>query len=454
MTKDMTTGSPLKLILSFSIPLLIGNIFQQFYSMVDAIIVGRFIGVKALAAVGSTGAMFFLVMGFTLGITSGFSIIVAQRFGADDKDGLRRSVATSIILCAIITILITAISLVTVKPLLNLMNTPSDIINDANSYITILYAGIITTVFYNMISSILRALGDSRTPLYFLIVASILNIILDVFFIVTLSMGVSGAAYATVISQGVSGLLCLIYTAKRYRILKLQKKDWKFDIPFSLLHLKVGIPMALQFSITAVGVIILQGALNAFGSTLIAAYTAAMKVEQLVMQPSISFGVTMATYAGQNLGAGKIHRIKEGVKKCSYLSLIVNVFAGIVVFLFGRNFTRLFISGAETEVIESAQRYLNIVAPFFIILGLLFIYRSTLQGIGEAFVPMMAGVAELVVRVVVAFTLPQLLGYTGICLASPIAWIAATIPLAIAYFMKINKLLSKQNENLSLSKAQ
>jgi putative MATE family efflux protein len=451
MTKDMTTGSPLKLILHFSIPLLIGNIFQQFYSMVDAIIVGRFIGVKALAAVGSTGAMFFLIMGFTLGITSGFSIIVAQRFGASDKDGLRKSVATSIILCSIITIIITAISMLTARPLLNLMNTPLDIIDDANSYITILYAGIVTTVFYNMISSILRALGDSRTPLYFLIVSSILNVILVVFFVVNLSMGVSGAAYATVISQGVSGLLCLIYTSKKYRILKLQKKDWKFDFSFALEHLKVGIPMALQFSITAVGVIILQGALNAFGTTLIAAYTAAIKVEQLVMQPSISFGVTMATYAGQNLGAGKLHRIKEGVKKCSYLSLIINIFAGIVVFLFGRNFTKLFISGAEAEVIESAQQYLNIVAAFFIILGLLFIYRSTLQGIGEAFVPMMAGVAELLVRVVVAFTLPQVLGYTGICLASPIAWIAATIPLAIAYFSKIKKLLPRENEQLSLS---
>lgn len=447
MTKDMTAGSPAKLILFFSIPLLIGNIFQQFYSMADTIIVGRFVGVQALAAVGSTGSLSFLIIGFVMGISGGFAVIVAQKFGANDEDGLRKSVATSIVLCIVITIIITIISLISARPLLNIMNTPSDIIDDATSYITIIYAGTFATVFYNMISSILRALGDSKTPLYFLIVSSILNVILDLVLIINFSMGAKGAAYATVISQGISGLLCLIYVRKRYKILRLKKKDWIFDKMFALKHLKIGIPMALQFSITATGVMVLQSALNSFGSTVIASYTASSKVEQLVTQPSVTFGVTMATYSGQNLGAGKIDRITEGVKKCSLISLIFSIVAGIVVIFFGQYFIKLFISGDQQNVIGYAQHYLNIIALFFPVLGLLFIYRNTLQGIGDAFVPMMAGVAELVARFIVAFTLPALLGYTGICLASPLAWIAATIPLAIAYFKKINKLVEDKKVN-------
>ena len=447
MTKDMTTGNPAKLILYFSIPLLIGNIFQQFYSMVDTIIVGRFIGVEALAAVGATGAMSFLILGFVNGLTGGFSVMVAQKFGANDEKGLRKSVATSTILCVIMTIIITIISVLTAKPLLNLMNTPANIINDANSYIIVIYAGTAATVFYNMISSILRALGDSKTPLYFLIISSILNVILDLVFIINLSMGVKGAAYATVISQLVSGFLCLIYTAKKYTILKLKKEDWNFEFKFAIKHLNIGIPMALQFSITAIGVMVLQSSLNAFGSTIIAAYTAASKVEQLVMQPSITFGITMATYCGQNLGAKKIDRIKEGVKRCSQISLIISIIAGIIVIIFGGSFTKLFINNAEPSVIKAAEHYLNIVSVFFTILSLLFIYRNALQGMGDAFIPMMAGVAELVVRVIVAFTLPAFIGYTGICLASPIAWIAATIPLSIKYFKTINNMLKKPNSS-------
>lgn len=445
MTKDMTTGNPVKLILYFSIPLLIGNVFQQFYSMVDTIIVGRFVGVHALAALGSTGAMNFLIIGFTMGLTSGFSVIVAQFFGANNKEGLRKSVGTSIILSTVFTIIITIISMLAARPLLNLMNTPTDIINDANSYISIIFAGTCATVFYNMTASILRALGDSRTPLYFLIVSSILNIILDLVFIINFSMGVSGAAYATVISQGVSGVLCLLYAIKRYDILRLKKEDFKIDKPLIAKHLKVGLPMAFQFSITAIGVMVLQSAINGFGSVVVAAHTAASKVEQLVMQPAITFGVTMATYSAQNLGAGRIDRIKEGVKKCSIISLIISIISGIIVVIFGGSFTRLFISDASPEVIAYSQQYLNTVAIFFTILGLLFIYRNALQGIGDAFVPMMAGVAELVVRVVVAFTLPALIGYSGICLASPIAWIAATIPLALAYFKRINNMSDKQD---------
>lgn len=434
MSKDMTVGNPLKLIIFFSIPLLIGNIFQQFYSMVDTIIVGRFISVDALAAVGATGAMSFLVIGFVLGIASGFAVITAQRFGARDEVGLRRSVATSIILGSGITVIITIIAVVSARPLLELMNTPANIMEDALSYIIVIYWGIFATMFYNMISSILRALGDSKTPLYFLIVSSIINVVLDLFFIINLQMGVAGAAYATVISQAFSGLLCLIYTYKRYPILRLHKEDFVFEWGFAWSHLNIGIPMALQFSITAIGVMVLQAALNGFGSTVIAAYTAASKVEQLVTQPFVTFGITMATYCGQNLGAKKIDRIKDGVHKCSYLSLLVSIVSALFVVFCGRYITQMFVSGEEVAVLDYAQTYLNTVALFFPALALLFLYRNTLQGIGEAFIPMMAGVAELVARFVVAFTLPGLVGYIGVCLASPLAWLAAVIPLAWKYF--------------------
>ena len=438
MTKDMTTGSPVKLILYFSIPLLIGNIFQQFYSMVDTIIVGKFLGVKALAAVGSTGSMTFLIIGFILGLSSGFSVLVSQKFGANDEEGMKKAVASATMLSVIMAIIITIISLIATKPLLKLMDTPADIFNDSYAYISVIFVGIFATFFYNMISGILRSVGDSKTPLYFLIVSSILNIILDLVFIINFKMGVAGAAYATVISQGVSGLLCLIYTAKKFPILRVKKEHFKFDIEYYKQHLRIGIPMALQFSITAIGAIILQSAVNSFGSTVVAAYTAASRVEQLVMQPSITFGVTMATYAAQNLGAENIERIKEGVKKCTMINIIIGIVAGFVLVFFGKTFINMFVSNEDATVIAYAQKYLSTVAIFFIPLSLIFIYRNTLQGMGYTFMPMMAGVCELAARAIVCFTLPALMGYTAICLASPVAWISACVPLMFDYFKKMN----------------
>ncbi|WP_288221167.1 MATE family efflux transporter [uncultured Clostridium sp.] len=444
MTKDMTTGSPVKLILTFSIPLLIGNIFQQFYSMVDTIIVGRYLGVDALAAVGSTGAMAFLVNGFVIGLTSGFAVLVSQRFGANDDEGVKKSFASSLVLSSIMTIVVTAISMASAKPLLELMNTPDNIMTDSLSYIIIIYAGNIAIIFYNMLASILRALGDSKTPLYFLIIASILNVILDIVFIVNFNMGVAGAAYATIISQSISAILCAIYIVKKFPILKLNKNHWKIRKTYVQKQLRIGVPMALQFSITAAGAMVLQGALNNFGSKIIASYTAASKVQQLVMQPAVTFGVAMATYSGQNLGAGRIDRIKEGVKKCSIISILVSIISTIIVVLFGGTFTKLFMSGNDLDVIYYARHYLNTVSIFYIPLGLIFIYRNTLQGVGESFVPMMAGFAEMIARTVVAFTLPLVLDFTGIALADPAAWLAAIIPLMITYYKRINIIMKEK----------
>ena len=440
MTNDMTKGNPLKIFIFFSIPLLIGNIFQQLYSMVDTIIVGRFVGVNALAAVGSTGSLFFLVNGMILGLTSGFAVLVAQKFGAKDEDGIRKAVASNIILTLLSTAIITAIALVVKTPLLKMMNTPDNIIVDANTYITIIFAGIITQALYNMAAGILRALGDSKTPLYFLIVSSVINIILDLVFIINFKMGVAGAAYATNIAQGISGILCLVYSYKKFKVLRLKKDDFKVDSSYYEKHLKVGIPMGLQFSITAVGIIIVQSAINVFGSAVIASYTASSKVLQLVMQPSVSFGVTIATYAGQNLGAKRLDRIKNGIKIMNKISVITSLIAGAVLVLFGKYFVMLFIENPSVEIITYAQRVLNYSAVFFIPLGFIFVYRNVLQGMGESFVPMMAGVAELVARSIVAFTLPKFIGFTGICLADPVAWIAAALPLMITYYKKMKKI--------------
>lgn len=446
---DMTNGSPMNLMVHFSIPLLIGNIFQQLYSMVDTMIVGRFMNSKALAAVGTTGPLNFLVIGFIIGITGGFAVIVAQRYGARDEVGLRKSVATSILLCVVVTILITWLSVITTMPLLRLINTPDDIIKDAYNYIVVIYWGIAATVLYNMLACILRALGDSKTPLYFLIVSSVLNIVLDLVFIINFHMGVAGAAWATVISQAVSGILCFFYTIKKYPILHLKKSDFTLDWKLMKKHLSIGLPMAFQFSITAIGIVILQGALNLFGSVKIAAYTAASKVEQLVMQPAQTFGVTMANYAGQNLGANRIDRIKDGVSKCSILSLLFCVLAIFVMNVFGEPLCNLFLSERDPEIIDAAMLYLRTCSYFFAFVSLIFVYRNALQGIGRSFMPLMAGVFELVIRSVVAFTLPNAMGYLGICFAGPFAWVGACIPLAITYFIVIKKMMNEYTRTSS-----
>lgn len=449
MTNDMTNGSPLKIFIFFSIPLLIGNVFQQLYSMVDTIIVGRFVGVDALAAVGSTGSMFFLVNGMILGLTSGFGVLVSQKFGAKDEVGLKKAVASNITLTLISTLLMTVIALIVKNPLLRMMNTPENIFDNANTYITIIFAGLITQALYNMAAGILRALGDSKTPLYFLIISSILNVILDLVFIINFKMGVSGAAHATNIAQGFSAVLCLIYSYKKFKVLRLKKEDFKVESHYYTKHLKIGVPMGLQFSVTAIGIIIVQSAINVFGSIVIASYTASSKVLQLVMQPSISFGVTIATYAGQNLGAGRFDRIKNGMKIMNKVSIVTSLIAGAVLIFLGKYFVTLFMENPTPEIFSYAKQVFNYSAVFFIPLGFIFVYRNVLQGMGESFVPMMAGVYELVARSIVAFTLPKFIGFTGICLSDPVAWIAAAVPLMITYYRKMKKIENENKEGIA-----
>ena len=446
MTKDMTKGSPWRLIFFFTVPVLLGNIFQQLYSMVDTIIVGRFVSVQALAAVGATGSISFLVIGFATGITSGFGIVIAQKFGAGDEKAVRRSVGVSIVLCIIITIILTILSLSTSRFVLELMNTPDDIINDAVIYINIIYAGIFATIYYNMVASILRALGDSKTPLYFLILSSILNVVLDLVLIINFHMGVAGAGIATVFSQFVSAVLCTIYTIKRYPILKLKKSDFRVNKTWAWAHLRVGLPMALQFSVTAVGVMVLQSALNVFGSEVIASFTAASKVETLVTQTMNSLGTTMATFCGQNLGAGKWRRIKKGMQVGMIFSAGCVLIAALINFTLGTAATRLFMTDPSDEIIGYARTYLYITTLFYPFLAAIYLFRNSLQGMGDAMIPMIGGVAELISRLGVAVILPIFIGYIGVCLASPAAWFVTGMILTVRYILLIKKQMRMQAE--------
>lgn len=439
MTSNMTKGNPVKLILSFMLPLFLGNTFQQLYSMADTIIVGRTISVEALAAVGATGAISFLVIGFVQGVTSGFAVITAQRFGAGDENGVRRSVATSIVLSLSITAIITFVSVLFARPMLDVMKTPPDITDMSYEYIKVIFIGTASAVFFNLFSSILRSLGDSKTPLIFLIIASIINIVLDFIFILIFKMGVAGAGWATIIAQFISGMLCFIYSLKKFPILHLAKKDWILSYRFAWQHFAVGLPMAFQFSITAIGTMLIQASLNSLGSTAVAAFTAGSKIDQLVSLPTVSLGVAVATYCAQNYGARRMDRIKRGVNKSAIIATIFSIIGGIIVIVLSKPLICLFIDSSENEVISLSQKYLFINGVSYTAFGLLFVYRNALQGIGQSMVTFFGGVWELVMRSLVAFCLVSRLEFTAICIASPIAWLGATIWLIAVYYIIIAK---------------
>lgn len=440
MEKDMTVGKPASVIISFTIPILIGNIFQQFYNMADAIIVGRCVGNRALAAVGSTGTFMFLIYGLVTGMTVGFTVSTAQRFGAGDMDGMRKSVASAIKLAAIVTALMTAVTMIFMRPMLRLMNTPSDIFDDAYSYIMIICAGIAAQVLYNMLSAILRALGNSKTPLYFLILSALLNIGLDLVFIKIFRMGAAGAAYATVISQLIAGIASFIYIIAKVPLLHLRKEDWVYDRVLVGNQLKVGFPMALQYSITAIGITMVQAALNKLGSTAVASYTAAGKIEQIAGQAYVAIGTTMATYCAQNRGAGRIDRIKEGFKSATCMGFIYSIIAGALIFFFGKYMTYLFVSEDISEVIGYVDTYLKCISLFFIPLTIVNVHRNGIQGMGFGVLPMMAGVAELIGRGVASVVAAHYRSYIGICMGGPAAWVLAAALLIWMYHMVIRKL--------------
>lgn len=444
MAKDMTSGKPIKLIWNFTIPLLIGNLFQQLYNMADTFIVGRTIGVHALASVGSTGSIIFLILGFANGLTAGLAIPLAQRYGAKNYSGVKRSFYVSILISAVVAILLTILSMVFCRQILEIMQTPVEIIDGAYDYLMVIFAGIFSSMAFNLLSNIFRSIGDAKTPLYFLVIACIMNIILDIVFIAGFGMGVEGAGYATVLSQIFSALACILYIWKKIPILRLNSKDF---VPKSLdvkEHVRISFPMAFQSSIIAIGAIIIQITLNQLGATAVAAYTAAQKIDQVAILPMMSFGVTMATFVAQNYGAKKYDRIWRGVRDCIKLSLTFAISVGIILNLFSPIFIRAFVGVGHEEVVELGAIYFITNGTMYSLLSLLFIYRYTLQGVGKTFTPTVAGIMELCMRAFAAVVLSNLYGYTGATMANPLAWLGSLIPLMIAYYLFKNKFPKEQ----------
>ena len=437
--RDMTKGSPTRIILGFTLPLFLGNVFQQFYNMADTIIVGQFVGTGALAAVGSTGTIMFLITGFATGLGTGFTILTAQRFGAGDMKGMRRSVFTAAVLTVIVSVLVTAVSVIFMHPLLDLMQTPADIYDDAYAYIIVIMWGLAAQMLYNLLSALLRAIGNSKMPLYFLILAAVLNVILDLVFIINFKMGTAGAAYATVISQGISGLLCLLYIVKAVPIFRLSRRDMVMDGKMMAEQLKVGLPMALQFSITAIGSIMVQTSLNMLGSTLVAAYTAAGKIEQILTQAYVALGTAMANYSAQNVGAGDIPRIRQGFRAATIWGSVYSVAAGVLIMTVGKYLTYLFVSEDAAMLLDSVDLYLKCIGFFFIPLNIVNAYRNGLQGLGYGLLPMTAGVAELAGRGVIAVISARYSSYFGICMTGPAAWVLAGGLLVVLYFYIVKK---------------
>ena len=434
MTKDMTQGSPLKLILAFAVPLMLGSLFQQFYNLADTIIVGRFVGVEALAAVGSVGGLNYLVLGFVNGIACGFSIPISWTFGAKDYKEMRRYTANTVWLSIFFAVVLTIVTVALTRSVLVWTNTPENIIDLADIYIRTIFAGIPFTLLYNVTSALMRALGDSKRPLYFLLVASFLNIGLDLVCIIMFHMGAFGAAFATVVSQAVAGLGSLLYILRHYPELRWSREEGCFSLTHCAKLCSMGIPMGLQCSITAIGSVVLQGAVNGLGSDIVAAQTAGGKAAQFLSVPLESIGTAMATYSGQNLGAARMDRVRKGVTSALLIATVYSIASAFILHFADVAVMSLFLdTTTEVEIVAMGREYLFWNSVFFVPLGALIVWRYSIQGLGFSTLAMMAGVAEMIARTAVAIVLVPMLGYFGAELANPAAWIAACIFLYPAY---------------------
>ncbi len=445
MVKDMTNGSPSRHILGFAVPMLFGMLFQQFYNLVDTIIVGKTLGVEALAGVGATGSINFMIIGFCMGVCNGFVIPVAQCFGAKKPADLRKYVFNGYICSIVFAIVLTLASVIFCRRILIIMNTPADIIDHAYNYIVVIFIGIPTVFLYNMVSGVIRSLGDSKTPVVFLVLSSIINVVLDFFLILVCKMGVAGAGWATVTSQLISGLTCLIYMYKNYDILKGDKSERVLDRRFITNLCMNGVPMGLQYSITAIGSTILQAAVNTLGSTYVAAMTAGSKMFNFTCCPFDALGSTMATYAGQNVGAAKIKRLGQGVRSAMIIGSVYSVLSLIALYFTTDYIALLFVNASETTIIALTRQFILASACFYIPLTGVNVVRFCIQGMGFSVFAISAGILEMIGRAFAAIILIPNIGFMGACLASPIAWIAADAFLFPAFIHCAKKLNARHN---------
>lgn len=434
VTKEMTSGNPMQLIIEFAIPLLLGNLFQQVYSLVDTAIVGKTLGVDALAAVGSTGSVIFMVMGFTMGSMNGFALPVAQQFGARNYDKLKKYYGNAIILAVITALVMSGVTMLLCRSILRWMNTPSNIEELAYDYLMVIFAGIPVTVLYNFVSGMLRALGDSKRPLYFLLISSGLNIVLDLVFILVFHWGVAGAAIATVFSQLVSGILSVIYVARSVELLHVRRENLKISGECVAGLCVMGYPMGFQYGITAIGAVILQTAVNGLGSTCVAALTAAQKLDIFGECPFMALGSAIATYVGQNVGAKKFDRVKTGLYGTSMIGAVYSLIMLGLCALGGRYLFYLFVDATQTEVIRLGYQCIMTYLFFFIPLALVNIVRFTIQGMGYSALAICAGIVEMIARSIVAILFVPRYGFDAVCVAAPIAWVMADAFLIPAFF--------------------
>jgi len=433
MPKVLTTGRPWRVILAFSIPLLVGNVVQQLYQVVDAIVVGRVLGVDALAAVGATGSFIFLLLGFAWGLTNGFAIPTAQAFGAGDAAAVRRSVAAGAVLTAGTSVVLTVLAPLLAGPALRLLRTPEELVPQATTFAVVSFLGASTMMFFNFLAAIIRAIGDSRTPLVFLAISCLLNIGLVLLFVGSLGLGVGGAAWATVVSQGVSVVLCLVYVRRSVPVLHVRREDWRVSRADLGLHLRIGLPMGFQASIIAIGAIAVQVRLNDLGSSAVAAYTAATRVDGLAVALLASLGLAVSMFVAQNHGAQRPDRIRQGVVQGVWISLIGAVVLAAVLIAAGSPIIRLFVGEGEESVVSAATTYLVVNGALYVVLGVLFVLRGALQGLGHTVIPTLTGVIELVMRVGAAIVLGAAFGFTGVVWGNPLAWIGAVAILIPAY---------------------
>lgn len=442
MTRDMTKGSALPLILRFALPLLIGNLLQQTYNMIDAAIVGRFLGAQALASVGASSSVQFLVLGFCIGICNGFAVPIARDFGAGTYERMRSGIFHAIVLAAGAAIVLTTFCAFLCPQILHLLSTPDDIFTDAYSYLLIIFLGIPFTLLYNLLSSILRAVGDSRTPFCFLAFSAVLNILLDLLCIVVFGLGCAGAALATITAQAVSGLCCLIFIMKRFEILRLQKEDCRLKTSGVKEMLVMGLPMGLQYSITAIGSMVMQSANNGLGSIYVSGFTAGMRIKQFMMSPFDAIATAVSVFCGQNLGACKMDRIKKGLKSGICMGVLYGLFAGLIMIFAGRTLSMLFVSADAAEVLDASSKYLRCMGYFFWSLGILNVCRMSTQGLGYSGRAVFSGVTEMIARIFVSFVFVGRFGFTAICFADQTAWISAClyiVPTCLLCLKKIEK---------------
>lgn len=436
MVKDMTQGSAAKLILTFSLPMLVGNIFQQMYNMVDSIVVGRFVGPNALAAVGTSFPIIFLLISLVLGLTMGSGVVISQFFGAKQTDKVRRAVSTALSFQLVFALIMSMLGLVLSRPLLLLLRTPPEIITESVAYMQIFFGGLIFMFAYNAFAGILRSLGDSKTPLYFLMISSLINIGLDIYFVAGLGWGVRGVAWATLIAQGFSSVLCLVYVYKRVPLLRFTRAEWVFDMDIFKTMLRIGIPSSIQQTVASIGMMAMQALVNSFGSVTIAAYTAASRMDSFAMMPIMTLGMAVSTFTGQNIGANRLDRVRSGLWATTGLVVVSCILVSILVFTVGPQMIQVFITAEETEVIARGVEYLQTVSIFYVVFGIMVIFNGVLRGAGDAMVPMVTTIVALITRVSVGYwlvTIPSI-SYRGIWWAIPAGWVVGTIIPTVRYF--------------------